>query len=56
MGKKLLSGVVRERGIRAMDMIHECADPRQVGGGSVHVVEEGVLVEGRPTRGRRGFI
>lgn len=56
MGEKVLPGVVRERRTRVMDMIHECADPRQVGRGSVHVVEEGILVKGRPTGERRGFI
>jgi hypothetical protein len=39
-----------------MDLIHVCADPREVGRGSGCVVEEGVLKEGEPPRGRRGFI
>jgi hypothetical protein len=56
MGENVLPGVVRERSAGAMDLIHECADPREVGRGSDFVVEEGVLVRGGRTRGRRGFI
>jgi len=39
-----------------MDLIHVCADPREVGRGGGCVVKKGILVEGEPTRGRRGFI
>jgi len=38
-----------------MDLIHVCADPREVGRGSGCVVEEGILVEGEQTGGRRRF-
>lgn len=56
VGENVLPGVVGERGAAAMDLIHECADPREVGRRSSLVVEEGVLVGGGGTRGWWGFI
>jgi hypothetical protein len=41
MGKNMLPQIVRKGGAAAMDLIHECADPREVGGGSSFVVEGG---------------
>jgi len=52
----VFSCVVRMGEGWAMNLIHVCADPRKVGRGSGFVVEEGILEEGEPTRGRRGFI
>jgi hypothetical protein len=52
----MLPGVVREWSAAAMNLIHECADPREVGRRSDFVVEEGVLLGGGGARGRRGFI
>lgn len=39
-----------------MELIHVCADPREVGRGSSLVVEKRGLEEGESTGGRRGFI
>lgn len=55
-GENVLSGVVRKGGAAAMNLIHECADPRKVCRGIGTVVEKGGLGEGGPTKRRRRFI
>lgn len=54
--KGVLSRVVREREAAAMDLIHVCADPREVGRGCSFVVEKVILEEGGASRWRRRFI
>lgn len=50
--ENVLSRVVRGRGGGAMDLVHVCDDPREVGRGSDFVVEEGILVEEGRARDR----
>ena len=52
----MLSRVVGEWGAGAMDLVHVCDDPREVGRGSDFVVEEGILEEGQRIRKRRRLI
>lgn len=52
LGENVLARVVRGRGAGAMDLVHVCDDPREVGRRSDFVVEKGILVEGQRTRDR----
>ena len=54
--ESVLPGVVGEWGVGTVDLVHVCDDPREVGGGSDFVFEEGILVEGQRIRKRRRLI
>ena len=52
----MLPGVVGGWGTGAMELVHVCGDPREVGRGGDLVVKEGVLEKGELVRGGRGLI